>query len=68
MVTKLVIEGFNDAAKEAGTSVNGGQTVLNPWFIIGGVATSVVSKDEVILPDQAVSGDVLVLTKPLGKF
>lgn len=66
VVTKLVIEGFNDAAKEAGTSVNGGQTVLNPWFIIGGVATSVVSKDEVILPDQAVPGDVLVLTKPLG--
>lgn len=66
VVTKLVIEGFNDAAKEAGTSVNGGQTVLNPWFIIGGVATSIVSQDEVISPDGALSGDVMVLTKPLG--
>ena len=49
VVTRLVIQGFNDLAREAGTSVNGGQTVLNPWFIIGGVATSVVSEDEFIM-------------------
>lgn len=49
IVTKLVIQGFYDLAKEAGTSVNGGQTVLNPWYIIGGVASSVVTKDEVIM-------------------
>lgn len=66
VATQLVIEGFNDAAKQAGTTVNGGQTVLNPWFIIGGVATSIVKREEVILPDQAVTGDVIVLTKPLG--
>jgi len=66
VVTRLVIQGFNDLAREAGTSVNGGQTVLNPWFIIGGVATSVVSEDEFIMPENAVVGDVLVLTKPLG--
>lgn len=66
VVTPLVIQGFSDLAMEAGTSVNGGQTVLNPWFIIGGVASSVVSKDEFIMPENAVVGDVLVLTKPLG--
>ena len=49
VVTPLVIQGFSDLAMEAGTSVNGGQTVLNPWFIIGGVASSVVSKDEFIM-------------------
>ena len=49
IVTKLVIQGFNDSAQEAGTTVNGGQTVLNPWYIIGGVASSVVTKDEVIM-------------------
>ena len=49
MVTKLVIKGFNDLAKEAGTTVNGGQTVLNPWYIIGGVGTSIVSEDEFIM-------------------
>jgi len=66
VVTSLVIKGFCDLAHEAGTVINGGQTVLNPWFIVGGVATSVASEDEVIMPDGAKEGDVLVLTKPLG--
>lgn len=66
IVTKLVIQGFNDLAKEAETSINGGQTVLNPWYIIGGVATSVCSDSEFIMPDGAKIGDVIVLTKPIG--
>lgn len=66
VVTPLVIKGFNDLALEAGTTVNGGQTVLNPWFIVGGVASGVVSNSEFIMPENAVVGDVLVLTKPLG--
>lgn len=49
IVTSLMIKGFNDLAKEAGTSVNGGQTVLNPWYIIGGVATSIASLSEFIM-------------------
>eukprot|EP00794_Sanderia_malayensis_P006024 gene6024-6725_t len=64
--TKLVIQGFYDLAQEAGTSVNGGQTVINPWYIIGGVASSVVTQDEVIMPENALPGDCIVLTKPLG--
>lgn len=66
VVTKLVIQGFNDLAREAGTSINGGQTVLNPWYIIGGVATSICSDQEFIMPDGSEVGDVLILTKPLG--
>jgi len=66
IVTKLVIQGFNDLAKEAETSVNVGQTVLNPWYIIGGVATSICTEQEFIMPDGATDGDVIVLTKPLG--
>jgi len=66
VVTSLIIKGFCDLAREAGTSINGGQTVLNPWFIIGGVASSVTSQDEVIMPNGAQDGDVLVLTKPIG--
>lgn len=65
-VTKLVMEGFRDLCTEAGTSVNGGQSVLNPWYIIGGVASAVCTKDEFVMPDQAVAGDVIMLTKPLG--
>ena len=35
IVTTAMIRGFNDCAKECGTSVTGGQTVQNPWPIIG---------------------------------
>jgi selenide,water dikinase len=35
-------------------------------LIVGGVATSVCTKNEVIIPENAMVGDVLVLTKPLG--
>jgi selenide,water dikinase len=62
--------------------VTGGQTVFNPWNIIGGVASSVVATKDFIMcvqfsalfsivtlicrPDGARVGDVIVLTKPLG--
>ncbi|XP_053479500.1 selenide, water dikinase 1 isoform X2 [Ictalurus furcatus] len=65
-VMPLIIQGFKDAAEEAGTSVTGGQTVVNPWIVLGGVATTVCQPNEFIMPDNAVPGDVLVLTKPLG--
>lgn len=64
--TKEMVRGFREACDEAETTVTGGQTVLNPWPIIGGVATSVVSKDEFVPSDGAQVGDVVVLTKPLG--
>jgi len=65
-VVPLMIRGFKDCAEEAGTTINGGQTVLNPWCLIGGVATTVCQQNEFIMPNNAVPGDVLVLTKPLG--
>lgn len=66
VVVPLIMRGFKDLAEEAGTTINGGQTVLNPWCLIGGVATSVCQQNEFIMPNAAVAGDVLVLTKPLG--
>lgn len=45
----LVIQGFKDASEEAGTSVTGGQTVLNPWVVMGGVATTVCQPNEFIM-------------------
>ncbi|XP_011902801.1 PREDICTED: selenide, water dikinase 1-like isoform X2 [Cercocebus atys] len=65
-VMPLINQGFKDAAEEAGTSVTSGQTVLNPWIVLAGVATTVCQPNEFIMPDNAVPGDVLVLTKPLG--
>jgi len=66
VTTRLMIEGFCDVAKEAETEVTGGQTVRNPWPIIGGAATAVCTNEEFIMPTHAVAGDVIVLTKPLG--
>lgn len=64
--THEMIRGFNEMAESAETSVTGGQTVMNPWPIIGGIAMSVLSEDEFIRPDGLVEGDVVVLTKPIG--
>lgn len=63
-VMPLMIQGFNDCCEEAGTKVRGGHTLLNPWPLIGGAATSVTS--EFIPPTKAKVGDKIVLTKPLG--
>ena len=40
--------------------------MFNPWLMVGGCATAVCAPDEYQVPDSAVAGDVLVLTKPLG--
>jgi selenide,water dikinase len=66
IVTREMMKGFNDLAIEAGTRVTGGQSVQNPWPIIGGVATTICKKSDFIMPENIVEGDVLVLTKPLG--
>lgn len=66
IVTQQMIKGFNDKAAEAGTEVTGGQTVLNPWPIIGGVAKAVLRESDFIRPENAEAGDVIVLTKPIG--
>lgn len=65
-VTKLMMKGFNDMAEKAGTKVTGGQTIINPCAIIGGVAMSVVSENQLVRPCSALVGDLIVLTKPLG--
>jgi len=66
VVVPLIMRGFKDCAEEAGSQVTGGQTVVNPWLTIGGVASSICQAPEIIVPENAVAGDVLVLTKPLG--
>ena len=38
VTTSLMVRGFDDCAQAAGTRVTGGQTVFNPWPMIGGAA------------------------------
>lgn len=66
VATPELLRGFADAVRDAGSSVTGGQTVTNPWPIVGGVASATVTAGEMIRPGGARPGDVLVLTKPLG--
>merc|ERR1719251_294239 len=66
VVIPMIMRGFQDTAQEAGCLVTGGQTVINPWVTIGGVASSVCNRGEIIMPEGAKPGDVLLLTKALG--
>ncbi|KAF4757226.1 selenophosphate synthetase [Perkinsus olseni] len=66
IVTKKMIEGFNACCEEAGTKVTGGQTVFNPWPLLGGCAMATVPQSQLVRTDLGVPGNVIVLTKPLG--
>ncbi|EJW84734.1 hypothetical protein WUBG_04355 [Wuchereria bancrofti] len=66
VVATNFLDGFKDTATEACTAIRGGQTVRCPWLLLGGVATSVCSANEMATVDGARPGDVLLLTKPLG--
>ena len=46
--------------------IRGGQTTLNPWPLIGGVAIASSDQEDLIMPNYADVGDQIVLTKPLG--
>jgi len=66
VILPLIIKGFCENAQSAGVKVTLNNAVLNPWLIIGGTATSICLEHEYINPRNAMVGDVLVLTKPLG--
>ena len=57
VVTKEMIRGFNDCALEAGTLVTGGQSVMNPWPMIGGTATVVCREEDYVKVNQGQPGD-----------
>lgn len=66
IITRELIKGFNDACEEAETKVTGGQSVMNPWPMIGGTAVSSVDTTSIIMPNNIQLNDDLILTKPLG--
>lgn len=66
IVTKLMMQGFADAVREANSKVAGGQSVINEYPMIGGAAIGLVRSETPYVPKNAKPGDVLVLTKPLG--
>uniref|UniRef100_A0A1I8NWD1 Selenide, water dikinase n=1 Tax=Stomoxys calcitrans TaxID=35570 RepID=A0A1I8NWD1_STOCA len=66
IIMPLIAEGFRDAAQNAKVNPYIKNSVINPWCMIGGIASAVVKREEVIMPNNAKAGDHLVLTKPLG--
>lgn len=49
IIVPMLVQGFVDAAKTVGCNVRVGNIAVNPWCIIGGVATSVCASEEIIL-------------------
>lgn len=62
-----LLRGIENKVEEAGAVVGGGQTVRNPWVLVGGCAMGFLQPGEKLLDNRsAVPGDRLILTKPLG--
>uniref|UniRef100_A0A182U0G1 PurM-like C-terminal domain-containing protein n=1 Tax=Anopheles melas TaxID=34690 RepID=A0A182U0G1_9DIPT len=66
VVVPMVMQGFLEAAKACNAPVQIGSIAENPWCVIGGAASAVCHRSELIMPYNAQPGDALVLTKPLG--
>lgn len=49
IILPIIAKGFKAAAKSAGCRVHVQDVNINPWCIIGGVATAVVTREEVIM-------------------
>lgn len=64
--TRLMMKGFGDKVKEAGSKVVGGQSVINEFPMIGGAAIGLSREVDPYVPRHAKPGDIIVLTKPLG--
>lgn len=61
-----VLRGMCDFMEEFGSKVTGGQTILNPVPVFGGICLGITSPENVVYSNGAKPGDVVVLTKPLG--
>ncbi|KAL0231481.1 hypothetical protein GEMRC1_010885 [Eukaryota sp. GEM-RC1] len=67
LLPPLMMKGFPSfSSSKLGCKVSGGQTVLNPKFLIGGTVMSVTLDSTLMKPTGARLGGSLILTKPLG--
>ncbi|MBN2150440.1 MAG: selenide, water dikinase SelD [Candidatus Lokiarchaeota archaeon] len=61
-----ILNGMQSFLKDLGAAITKGQTIQNPWLLVGGAASGVVEKEHLVSHEGVMPGDVLVLTKPLG--
>lgn len=65
-VVTEILSGFRESALLAKCKLTIDSININPWCMIGGIATSICTRDEIIFPTKAQPGDTIILTKPLG--
>ena len=65
-VVREIFRGGADVLRQAGVALLGGHTVTDPEIKFGYSVTGEVDPDRVLTNASARTGDVLVLTKPLG--
>eukprot|EP00341_Mesodinium_pulex_P000804 CAMPEP_0116914368 /NCGR_PEP_ID=MMETSP0467-20121206/17291_1 /TAXON_ID=283647 /ORGANISM="Mesodinium pulex, Strain SPMC105" /LENGTH=115 /DNA_ID=CAMNT_0004590827 /DNA_START=321 /DNA_END=668 /DNA_ORIENTATION=+ len=67
-LARQVMRGIKSKTDEVNCKISGGQTVMNPWFLVGGTAITTVPNASIVQacenPFQI--GDSVILTKPLG--
>jgi selenide,water dikinase len=61
-----ILRGGTEKAREVGCAIIGGHTIRNPEPVYGLAVTGLVSPNKMLTNAKARSGDLLVLTKPLG--
>ena len=61
-----ILRGMREAIEAMDGSIVGGHTILNPWPIAGGAITATIDPHHLLSSAEAMAGDRLYLTKPLG--
>jgi selenide,water dikinase len=67
-ITEGLLQGQREFLKQFNADINGGHSIVNPWPLIGGMATGISDKDNIVskqIDEQAKLGD-FILTKPMG--
>jgi selenide,water dikinase len=65
-IMREILAGGNDKVKEAGAVIAGGHTIADPTPKYGLCVTGFAHPNEILSNSNAKTGDVLILTKPLG--
>ncbi|MFX0132674.1 MAG: selenide, water dikinase SelD [Candidatus Hodarchaeota archaeon] len=61
-----MLKGFYEFCEKDGCLIVGGQTIQNPWPLLGGCAIAVADPNKLVYLNGSKEGDILLLTKPLG--
>jgi len=67
-LAQQVMLGIKSKCDECGCKISGGQTVVNPWFLVGGTAITTVPSTLIVksINNNFTINDRVVLTKPIG--